>query len=254
MDSIHSSPISVRLHNYSHEYDSTAECCSVCEEESQDLTSMDITPTPSEVSDNFNHNINDNILNNKSDNNMNNNSNNNSNAFNNYRNNLNVSNVSPLDPKLSTIMKQSNCRSVAPVVDKQFSYDQKISDIESQNRELKRKKSIIFRLYSNNGSTRRKPVATRLSILGRPIPLYHMKNDINCYREKIAVYNFLSRPQGKVAIGYHLFVSVVVSLCLLLTIFSTISGKYMLKFKFSKIELIFIKNIKCFSQFVTENM
>jgi hypothetical protein len=107
-----------------------------------------------------------------------------------------------------------------------FTYNQtnnNINDIESQKSQLRRK-SLISKLYSSNYSSRKKKPETRLSILGKPLPLHRMRNGIGFYKEKIAVYNFLHRPQGFIAIGYHLFVSCVVFVCLVLSILSTISG------------------------------
>jgi hypothetical protein len=99
-----------------------------------------------------------------------------------------------------------------------------INDIESQKPQLRRKKSVISKLYSSNYGSRKKKAEPRLSILGKPLPLHRMKNEISFYKEKIAVYNFLHRPQGFKAVGYHIFVSCVVFVCLFLTILSTISG------------------------------
>jgi hypothetical protein len=110
-----------------------------------------------------------------------------------------------------------------------FNYNQtnnNVYDIESQKSELRRKKSLISKLYSPNNGSRKKRAEIRLSILGKPLPSYRMKNEISFYKEKIAVYNFLHRPQGFIAVGYHLFVSCVVFVCLVLTIFSTISGNF----------------------------
>src|SRR5699024_5793030 len=46
---------------------------------------------------------------------------------------------------------------------------------------------------------------------------------ISFYNERVLVYNFLQRPTGVVAITYHIFVSVAVVYCLVLTIMSTSS-------------------------------
>lgn len=219
MDSIHSSPKSVRLENSvndSPDYESSVECSSVYEEDSQDIASVPSMDTALEVSDNCKHNncfVNDSDLDE-----ININMNNNSNSFNNYRNNLNLTNSNQIDPKISSLGLQNRCRQTPQTFVNDIKQTNP-SDIESQ--ELKRKKSIIYKLYSNSGH---KPVITRLSILGRPIPLNRLRNDNRFYREKVAVYNFLQRPQGFIAVGYHIFVSIVVSVCLLLTVFSTISG------------------------------
>lgn len=49
---------------------------------------------------------------------------------------------------------------------------------------------------------------------------------IACYNEKVLVYNFLQRPSGPIAIGYHIGVSILVVYCLVLTIMGTSKSKY----------------------------
>lgn len=60
----------------------------------------------------------------------------------------------------------------------------------------------------------------------RPSSLLHPMVGIAFYNERVLVYNFLQRPTGFFAISYHIFVSVAVVYCLVLTIMSTSSGMY----------------------------
>lgn len=60
----------------------------------------------------------------------------------------------------------------------------------------------------------------------RPSSLMHPVVGISFYNERVLVYNFLQRPSGFFAISYHIFVSVAVVYCLVLTIMSTSSGMY----------------------------
>lgn len=48
---------------------------------------------------------------------------------------------------------------------------------------------------------------------------------ISYYNERVRVYNFLQRPAGYVAVGYHVCVSIAVIYCLVLTILSTTQSK-----------------------------
>ena len=63
----------------------------------------------------------------------------------------------------------------------------------------------------------------------RPSNSPHSVVGIPFYNERILVYNFLQRPTGLLAISYHIFVSVAVVYCLVLTIMSTSSGKQCLR-------------------------
>lgn len=60
----------------------------------------------------------------------------------------------------------------------------------------------------------------------RPSNLQNPVVGISFYNERVLVYNFLQRPTGFFAISYHIFVSVAVVYCLVLTIMSTSSGMY----------------------------
>lgn len=59
----------------------------------------------------------------------------------------------------------------------------------------------------------------------RPSTYPHSLVGVPFYNERILVYNFLQRPTGAWAIGYHVFVSLAVVCCLILTIISTSSSK-----------------------------
>ncbi|KPM01209.1 KCNQ potassium channel-like protein [Sarcoptes scabiei] len=49
------------------------------------------------------------------------------------------------------------------------------------------------------------------------------QGSIKFYNKRVLVYNFLQRPTGALAIGYHIFVSIAIIVCLILTIMSTSS-------------------------------
>ncbi|XP_054153137.1 potassium voltage-gated channel subfamily KQT member 5-like [Oppia nitens] len=223
MDSIHCSPVVTTPAQESPDYESSVESYSFCEErEDEDLT-MDSNATCDECTDicvNY------------------------SNHFNNIttsymttiyaNNNLNISNennaINELDETLSDIiLSPKKCQILSHSLNNTYlDIDKKgvnVKDIESQIKlPLNRKKSLICRLYSNNSAfNRHKKPAIRLSILGRPIPWSRSRNDTAFYKEKFDVYNFLNRPQGRTAISYHIFVSFIVFVCLVLTVFSTVS-------------------------------
>lgn len=222
---MHSSPLSLRPANESPDYDSSPDCCSVYDDYRHDLIETD-SPAAANDWQHRNHTIG---LNNNCDDDSEVMA---SDQFNNRRNNLvmcasAVSAATLIDKKISDIIMKNKCHTESFNYDKQIVSDfkQNSSDVESQKGGLKRNKSLIKRLYSGSGRRKRLPVTTRLSILGRPIPCHRLKNDIGYYQERVAVYNFLQRPSGRVAIGYHIIVSLVVSVCLLLTIFSTVAGQ-----------------------------
>lgn len=57
----------------------------------------------------------------------------------------------------------------------------------------------------------------------RPSSAPHSVVGISFYNERVLVYNFLQRPTGLLAISYHIFVSVAVVYCLVLTILASSS-------------------------------
>ena len=210
--SSHSSPNSIRPTDWSQDYDYNPDCRSVYDDDRHDLSETYSCP----AADDCHHRNNNNNKSEDTSDAMN-----NSNQFNNRRNNIvscvsDVSAANLIDQKISAIIMKNKCNNESHSYDKKYINDFRLnnSDVESQKCELKRNKSLIKRLYSGSGRCKRVPVATRLSILGKPIPCHRLKNDIDFYKERVAVYNFLSRPRGWVAIGYHVFVSLVVSFCL----------------------------------------
>lgn len=97
------------------------------------------------------------------------------------------------------------------------------NDMESQvPQHLRRKKSIFDRLYPVHNVHHKPRVNMRMSILGKPLTPHHIQ--VSFYKQKVAVYNFLQRPRGYIAIGYHVFASCVVFTCLVLTVISTVKG------------------------------
>lgn len=63
--------------------------------------------------------------------------------------------------------------------------------------------------------------------------LHNALAGIRFYNEKVMVYNFLQRPSGPIAIGYHIGVSILVVYCLVLTIMSTSASEFGAIFTFS---------------------
>ena len=74
----------------------------------------------------------------------------------------------------------------------------------------------------------------------RPSNFPHPVVGISFYNERVLVYNFLQRPTGLIAISYHIFVSVAVVYCLVLTIMSTSSRKSILLKKTLSLKSLFI--------------
>jgi uncharacterized membrane protein YagU involved in acid resistance len=57
------------------------------------------------------------------------------------------------------------------------------------------------------------------------LPSNHLINKIGFYKQRVKVYKFLQRPDSYIAVGYHISVSIVVFICLVMTVLSTISGE-----------------------------
>ncbi|XP_034948582.1 potassium voltage-gated channel subfamily KQT member 5 isoform X1 [Chelonus insularis] len=64
--------------------------------------------------------------------------------------------------------------------------------------------------------------APRMSLLGRPINYRATRRDARYRRLQTNFYNFLERPRGIYAITYHMIVFLMVFMCLVLSVFSTI--------------------------------
>jgi hypothetical protein len=118
----------------------------------------------------------------------------------------------------------SDYNSITPVINKRnFNYywenRPKSTDIElkiSENEEKMNFKDII-----NSPNTRRKRIGSSFSSLGHRF----LPQRTKFYKQKLAIFNFLQRPKGVLAIGYHLLVSCIVLICLILNVLSTIEGK-----------------------------
>ena len=93
---------------------------------------------------------------------------------------------------------------------------------------VKRTKSFQERIHKvlwGSGSPPSKPpVTTRLSILGKPLPLARTKQ-LRFAKERMWLYNFLQRPNGFYAYAYHTFVAFVIIMGLMFFAFSTVPGK-----------------------------
>lgn len=112
-------------------------------------------------------------------------------------------------------------------------YIQINADKYSDSTELKRNKSFrerIQKVWGKNNDVdplnvnRKKPVSTRLSILGKPLPV-NKRKEIKYHKERTLVYNFLQRPKGKNAMTYHFFVIMVVCIGLFFASMTTVKGK-----------------------------
>jgi hypothetical protein len=114
--------------------------------------------------------------------------------------------------------------SLTPVINKKnfnfYSENRpKPTDIESQICENSAK--MNFTNIINSPNTRRKRIGSSFSSSGHRFSPQRTK----FYKQKFAIFNFLQRPKGVLAIGYHLLVSCVVFICLVLNVLSTIEGK-----------------------------
>ncbi|ELU11555.1 hypothetical protein CAPTEDRAFT_183094 [Capitella teleta] len=72
------------------------------------------------------------------------------------------------------------------------------------------------------GASSTRFVQPRMSLLGKPLNYRQHKRDARYRRTQARIYNFLERPKDWRAISYHLLVFLMVFLCLLLSIFSTV--------------------------------
>lgn len=96
----------------------------------------------------------------------------------------------------------------------------------SNQDQIKRRKSIIQKVLGN-ADVPKKPVCTRLSILGKPLPVNSRKN-ILFHKQRSIVYNFLQRPKSRKAMAYHAFVIIVILIGLLFASLNTVRGKFTL--------------------------
>jgi len=115
-----------------------------------------------------------------------------------------------------------NSNSCTPIISKKFFNQnldnvQKFEDIESQTPEMETKRIYINRI--NSPKTRRKRLGSSVTLFGN-----WSSNRTKFHKQKLAVYNFLQRPRGLLAIGYHVIISCVVLICLVFNILSTIEG------------------------------
>lgn len=117
----------------------------------------------------------------------------------------------------------SDYNSLTPVINKRnLNYSEnkpKSTDIESQI--LKNEEKINITDIINSPNTRRKRIGSSFNSLGHRFSSQRTK----FYKQKLAVFNFLQRPKGVLAIGYHILVSCTVFICLVLNVLSTIKGK-----------------------------
>jgi len=95
-------------------------------------------------------------------------------------------------------------------------------DIESQMPEI-RKTSLIKAIqkpYNNNFTN-----GIDLKLDRKHLPSNHLMNKIGFYKQRVKVYKFLERPDSYIAIGYHISILLVIFICLVMTVLSTISGE-----------------------------
>jgi hypothetical protein len=64
-----------------------------------------------------------------------------------------------------------------------------------------------------------------LKVDRKHLPSNHLMNKIGFYKQRVKVYKFLERPDSYIAIGYHISILLVIFICLVMTVLSTISGK-----------------------------
>ncbi|XP_076361299.1 potassium voltage-gated channel subfamily KQT member 1-like isoform X8 [Tachypleus tridentatus] len=67
-------------------------------------------------------------------------------------------------------------------------------------------------------------IEPRLSLLGKPVTSHHRPRETRFRKFQCIIYNFLEQPRARKAVFYHLLVFLMVFLCLVLSVFSTING------------------------------
>ncbi|XP_076307772.1 potassium voltage-gated channel subfamily KQT member 1-like isoform X2 [Tachypleus tridentatus] len=73
------------------------------------------------------------------------------------------------------------------------------------------------------GSTSSQFQISRTNLLGKPIKSFSRSRDARYRKKQTMIYNFLERPHGLKAVLYHLSMFFMVFMCLMLSVFSTIS-------------------------------
>ncbi|XP_076361293.1 potassium voltage-gated channel subfamily KQT member 1-like isoform X3 [Tachypleus tridentatus] len=76
----------------------------------------------------------------------------------------------------------------------------------------------------DSGSSRYNFQLSRTSLLGKPIKATVRPRDPLYRKRQTMIYNFLERPRGSRAVCYHVLLFLMVFLCLVLSVFSTING------------------------------
>jgi hypothetical protein len=94
-------------------------------------------------------------------------------------------------------------------------------DIESQVPEI-RKTSLIKAIQKPYNEYN---IEIDLKVDRKHLPSNHLMNKIGFYKQRVKVYKFLERPDSYIAIGYHISILLVIFICLVMTVLSTISGK-----------------------------
>jgi len=97
-------------------------------------------------------------------------------------------------------------------------------DIESQMPERRRTSPAVNSSHRITSETGHYSKSNDRNFVPKRRPSLQ-KTKINCYEQKLNVYNFLHRhPRGLLSIGYNIFVTCIVFTCLALTVLSTIPG------------------------------
>ncbi|XP_022243797.1 potassium voltage-gated channel subfamily KQT member 5-like [Limulus polyphemus] len=73
------------------------------------------------------------------------------------------------------------------------------------------------------GSTSSQFQISRTNLLGKPIKSFNRSRDVRYRKKQTMIYNFLERPHGFKPVLYHLSMFFMVFMCLMLSVFSTIS-------------------------------
>ncbi|XP_022083436.1 potassium voltage-gated channel subfamily KQT member 4-like isoform X3 [Acanthaster planci] len=92
---------------------------------------------------------------------------------------------------------------------------------EDEHSELRKKVKREF-AKMNGRSSHERLQQQRMSLLGKPLAYRQSKRDAKFRKVQTKIYNFLERPAGWVAIIYHVFVFLLLFLCLIISILATV--------------------------------
>uniref|UniRef100_A0A915B942 Potassium voltage-gated channel subfamily KQT member 5 n=2 Tax=Parascaris univalens TaxID=6257 RepID=A0A915B942_PARUN len=103
-----------------------------------------------------------------------------------------------------------------------FRDDPHSSTARSSSRNPEHFRSFLFPTRATRSNENNSPYTTRkMSLVGKPLLYKNYRTDQRFRRVQSKMHNFLERPRGWKAAGYHLAVLIMVLMCLALSVFST---------------------------------